>query len=698
MAKHKRKPSGAAVAAPADSPAPSKFVSQLKSPWVLLALLILLGLGFRLATTRFTPLLYPDSLEYLSLAKEIQSGAFFHADYNLDQGFLRSRRLPPLYSTLLAAFPGLSDYGEYLGGLLSILFSLATFVPAFWLGRRLDSTAAGLIAAALMTFQWFILRYASPVLTEAAFTFFFTLALALGYRAMDRKTLSAFALAGLCSSLAYLTRDVGIILVFIIAPFAVVRLRWFEHLPWPRISALVGVLLAAFALVSFPDWLCIRAHTGHWGLTVQVGEQSLAEHILKFGGNRGDRDRLPGLEEGTETLEPESAPGAPALHANLPALAYKVVSLSADYASQYLKDSGLVLSLFLLLALGWDFRRMLLRPQTRDALDELFFWTWILHFLALYALLTPYMVDERYIYPLMIPGMVAVGVAVARLARWLIRRRPQTSAWAMPATALAFLVLTFISLWPDPGNQTGLHVHYLRMSTRTLDIKYASGYREAAREILARGLVTPGKIIMGRKPFAAYYLQGKFELLPKTLDETTALAAAGRADYLAEDSFTLMMTRPLLKPLGFPDTPHSPWPVLYSRAFPEYNRIITLYDLRPASPNPGCATPEMAPEQRLAAAGNALRQGEIYACLCQAKTVLETDPKNPVARSLVMDAYRQYYLVSLDTWVLTRLLPAMQDYLEVKPDDQVIRSQLEKILEHLKQVAPGTFVEKNRSR
>ena len=697
MAKPKKKPASSRAPAPPASSRKLGMPSGWKNPWVLLVFLMLAGLGLRLATTRFTPLLYPDSLEYLSLAKEIQSGTFFHADYDLDQGFLRSRRLPPLYSALLALFPGLSNSGEYFGGLLSIFFSLATFIPAFWLGRRLYSTAAGLIAAGLMTFQWFILRYASPVLTEAAFTFFFTLALALGFRAMDRKTPRAFALAGLVSCLAYLTRDVGITLVFLIAVFAGLRLRLYDRLPWRQLGLLLAVLLAAFVLGSAPYWLDIRARTGLWGLTVQVGRQSITDHILQFGGNRTDRDSLPGMEERTESLESKTSTGTPALHESLPALAYKVLSLSRDYAFQYFKNAGLVLSLSLLLALGWTCVRMLRRPQTLEALDQLFFWVWILHFLALYALLTPYMVDERYMYPIMIPGVVAVGGVVARLGQELARRWKSAAAWAAPALAVAFLALTFVTLWPDSGDGTGLHYHYLRMSTKTLDQKYASGYKETAQEVQARGLVPPGKTILSRKPFAAYYLDGRFELLPKTLEETQELVAASQADYLVVDTFTMMMIRQLLKPLAFPDDPHSPWPVLYSQTFPEYRRIITIYDLKPANPKADCSSAQLAPEQRLAAAQSALTQGQIYACLCQVRTVLAGDPQTLTAHLLEMEAFRQYYLVSGDTWVLTRLIPAMQDYLQVNPSDEAIQNQLEQVLSHFDQIGPRTSIEKPRS-
>src|SRR4030067_633766 len=117
MAKKKGKAKSTPAAAQV-VPAERRFrlPAFLKSPWLALSLLVLIGFGFRFAAPLFAPLLSPDSLQSLSLAKEIQSGKFFSADYDLDQGFLSSRRLPPLYPFLLALFPGLSDYREYPRG------------------------------------------------------------------------------------------------------------------------------------------------------------------------------------------------------------------------------------------------------------------------------------------------------------------------------------------------------------------------------------------------------------------------------------------------------------------------------------------------------------------------------------------------------------------------------------------------------
>ena len=691
MAKKKKK-----IKPAPDSPAPTlaklKIPARWKSPWVALALIIAIGFGFRISTTLFTPLLYPDSVQYLYLAQEIQNGSFFHADYNLDQGFLHSRRLPPLYPFLLALAPGLTNYGEYIGAWISILFSLATFLPAFWLGRRLDSPAAGLLAAGLITFPWFILRYASPVLTEGTFTFFFTLALVMGYRAMDRKTAGAFALTGALSSLAYLTRDVGITTVFVTGFFAAVRLALLDRIPWRRLGLFLAVLFAAFSLCSFPYWLHLRVHTGHWGLSSQVGNRTLGEYIMLYGGSRLDRDRLPGREEGTDSLEEATRTGEPAEPSlkSLPALAFKVLALSGDYAAAFKKNFGWFLCSILLLSLASSLVGMFRRAPTRPTVDELYFWVWILHFLALYALLTPYMVDERYLYPLTAPAALAGALGVVRWARWVAGRWFANSPRVIPLASGLVIVTAFVTLWPD------FKIHYLRMSPKTLELKYASGYRKAARFVREHGLIPPGKTIMARKPFVAYYLRGQFELLPKTLEEAEQAAVRDKADYLAVDTFTLAMTRPLLLPLAYPDQPVPGVRVIYNQVFPEYRRVITFYDLKPSGPEPSCNSEHRTAAQHLRAASLYLEQGRIYEGLGEARKVLAQNPEDVTARGLVMDAYQQYYLNSPSGPIpLSLFIPTIKDYLEVNPNDKRVKQVYEKMMSMVKEIAPGVYVEKS---
>jgi 4-amino-4-deoxy-L-arabinose transferase-like glycosyltransferase len=75
---------------------------------------------------------------------------------------------PTFYTYVLALttfFFGSWAHPEFLGRLLTTLFSLFTAVPAYFLGRRLFSSFAGLVAAAFVCLGFaFVLegRYPSP--------------------------------------------------------------------------------------------------------------------------------------------------------------------------------------------------------------------------------------------------------------------------------------------------------------------------------------------------------------------------------------------------------------------------------------------------------------------------------------------------------------------------------------------------------
>ncbi len=122
------------------------------------------------------------------------------------------------------------------------------------------------------------------------------------------------------------------------------------------------------------------------------------------------------------------------------------------------------------------------------------------------------------------------------------------------------------------------------MDTTGLGNKYASGHKETASQMKELNLIEPGKMVASRKPFIAYYLDGYFyfdkktqESLPKTEKEVIKLIRSKKVDYLVMDSFTLKNLRPKITNLALGLEPLPGAKVIYSKYFPEYNRIITVY-------------------------------------------------------------------------------------------------------------------------
>src|SRR3990170_5837938 len=148
----------------------TKRSGGLLPSWWPLPIFMLIGLWFRLSATLWEPLIYPDSMQYMHLAREIRSGLFFTKDYDLEQGFIKSRRLPLLYPFLLAPFAATQADMEVVGHVVSLLMSTLSFIPVYFGMVLIFSRRAALIACAVLCFQAFALFYASPILTEAVYT------------------------------------------------------------------------------------------------------------------------------------------------------------------------------------------------------------------------------------------------------------------------------------------------------------------------------------------------------------------------------------------------------------------------------------------------------------------------------------------------------------------------------------------------
>ncbi|GEM_PF-6592113 len=696
--KSKRRKAETALTGPSSSGWKANRIPRVfLNPWLWLFLIILVGLGFRLSNATFTPLTYPDSLQYMSLADDIRSGEIFSRDYNLDEGFIRSRHLPPFYSLLLAGLSFLPIEPEVLGSWISIVLSLSSFVPLFWLGRKLESAVAGLAAACIFSFQWFGLRYATPLLTEATFTFLYLLIITLSIYAFSRPRIWLLALLGLLSGLAYLTRDVGITLVFWVIVAGGFYWRFMARTHGRMLVARIGIILGVFLLVSFPYWLHIRVHTGEWGLSPQMGQDQLSGQVLQFGGSRIDRDKVT-----NEDLR-ESQSGAGDFiggSSGIFVLPKKLLILFKDYFYQFLKHMGWFLSI--LFFAGYILAYVLLfRSRNREGIfREVYVLIWILQLVGLYALVTPYMVDERYIYPIMPLGMLVAGAGMVRIGRVISGVLAESvPAWSSREQLISILVPVLLVVAAFPALYPAYKDFHKRIGPAGMHYKYSAGHKEVAQEVISRGLVPPGRVILGRKPFMAYYLKGKHEPMPKTYPELLSIIEDKKADYIVADSFVLNALRPLLEPIAFGlqpdpnpeivyisekeflvrsrDITYYPAPntrIIYSRCLPEYRRVITIYEIQPEGLEPDTLTG--TPQEHLASARRNIAGGYYYDALRELEKALELDPETEDAYRYITLIYQQYFIISPHQYFLVPMERAAYIWLNLDPKSHEAREVL----------------------
>jgi len=241
---------------------------------VLIALILIAATAIRFAGIGWggSAYLHPDERFMTMVAVAIDwpgsVGAYFDSatsplnPYNNDYGSYLYGTLPLFLAKLLGTITGNVVYGDAHepGRWLSTLFDVGTVALTFWIGRRLFSPVAGLIAAALLAFTPLNIQTAHYFTTDATATFFAVAAFAATLQAWFRRSWRWYALAGLAVGLAAASKPNLLIAAgFLIVPaLEAVRLRgWRSLIPprrWKRgrLPVLAGVAISGIAaLVTF---------------------------------------------------------------------------------------------------------------------------------------------------------------------------------------------------------------------------------------------------------------------------------------------------------------------------------------------------------------------------------------------------------------------------------------------------------------
>ncbi len=642
--------------------------------WVAVAVIIIAGLDLRVYTTRFEPVVFPDALEYTALARDIRSGDYFGRDFDLNEGLLISRNRPPAYSALLAIFSFLDAKPEIIGAWLSIIVSLATILPVFWLARKIDSASSGLLAALVFSFHHYVLLFAGGVLTEALFTLMFMTVIAVSLKAFSKKSYLLMAVLGLLSAIAYMTRDAGISLVLLVGAGGIIYWLLVQRTPAGKTAGMVGLMLMVFIIACIPYWIFIRANTGQWGITPQMKSEKVADKVLTHGGTRFDRDRVPGIEIPEPRKDQTRSAIKPGLSALVVHLIKKEIHLTRSYGAEFLRILGRPMAwLFYISIIIIIYRALSARGRERS-FCELYVLAGIIQLIMLYALVSPYMVDERYMYANLAPGIIIASTGAVRISRLVAAAIPGAGPGAKKALSslVIIIILALLAVYYYPRV---MQVHEF-MSPGSIDLKLGAGYREAAEDIRSRDLIPRGSMITDRKSFLAYYLDCTFRIIPRTQEELDEWISGGKADFISADSFTFMHTRPALVKLAFGFSGPEGTKPIYSRAFPQFRRIITVY--KAGSPLSSEKDGEGPPDNITPSDIELMIvNGYLLDAVEAARGMLERDPYSIEARTLLVKAYERYYRITGLPGFLPPLIRAAENCIILVPGDEKMKSILE---------------------
>ncbi|MBN2475930.1 MAG: glycosyltransferase family 39 protein [Pirellulales bacterium] len=154
---------------------------------------------------------------------------------------------PPM-SIYLMKLSGLAFGTGDLGlRMLHVVAGTLTVLLVFFLGRRVFSERAGLWAAALLAVDQFHAGWSRVVLTEVLMLLFASLVLLQFLRVLESGTTRRFAVLGLLLGLAYLAKEVAILLLPVLWIYLLITPRHRRVLRRPTWYLAQGVFLAAVA-------------------------------------------------------------------------------------------------------------------------------------------------------------------------------------------------------------------------------------------------------------------------------------------------------------------------------------------------------------------------------------------------------------------------------------------------------------------
>ncbi len=234
------------------------FLNKLKKREILV-LLIILAIGLFLRTWRLesTPEFCFDEGWHCDIALHMHKGEIAVSYGRQSSPFFDN---PSLFMFFLSVTFLLFGFGILQARILGVLFSMLVIMAIYFFTKEVYSDRAGMIAALLISLDYFMVFFGRKALLDSPVVFFMTLALFLlikGYKEDSNKKL---ALSGLNMGLAVITKHPAILVFLILPLFLFLIEKNFHWIKTKRFWMIIVIaLIPIFAyiiigmIVSTPD-------------------------------------------------------------------------------------------------------------------------------------------------------------------------------------------------------------------------------------------------------------------------------------------------------------------------------------------------------------------------------------------------------------------------------------------------------------
>ena len=245
----------------------------LHSGRIMFVIILLAGCALRAVwMLHDAPVISMEGTEHVRMAESLLRGEGLRG--NFDGPALM---YTPLLSILIAGVMLFIPDGESAAHVVALVFGMGLIVAVFAVASYLYGKNTALVCAALTAFHPLFVRLSGLVFTETVYLPLLMTAIYFGFRSMEFKRRSDFALTGLCLGLAYLARPEAFAypLLFTLA-FAAASLALRQKLSKGLIASVV--MLAAFCITAAPNIWFLYQHTGSvrlegkWNINYTIAE------------------------------------------------------------------------------------------------------------------------------------------------------------------------------------------------------------------------------------------------------------------------------------------------------------------------------------------------------------------------------------------------------------------------------------------
>jgi len=242
---------------------------EIKSEWVILASTFFLAFILRqIIYIR----LFPDSIQYLTFARNILSGIHNTGDISL----LRYK-WSPLYPHLVALFSFGNSEPAFLvdvGRQVSILAGSLLIFPIYFLTRTMFGKTAASFSALLIILTPEFLYYSGALPTESLSTFFVALSMFILWLTTEKKfSPLLYLILGLFLGLAFLSRHatIGYLPIAMLWCFSSwILKRRTKNFPASIKTIIISgfLILSGFFIAASPQVFYLQSKTGKWALVI----------------------------------------------------------------------------------------------------------------------------------------------------------------------------------------------------------------------------------------------------------------------------------------------------------------------------------------------------------------------------------------------------------------------------------------------